>query len=120
MTNRELLNTPKALLSEVDKQRLFLLRVEGQPMPCPACQKPINVFDAAGIPLDAYDFGKTNHAYRCATCGAELEQVVPAFSIGPLWSWQLKADWLQRQLDKAREFDRQARPEGGATPHEPR
>jgi hypothetical protein len=36
MTNRELLNTPKRQLSEVDKQRLFLLRVESAPMPCPA------------------------------------------------------------------------------------
>src|SRR5437016_5471003 len=104
MTNRELLNTPRSLLSEVDKQRLFLLRVEGAVMPCPSCKKPINAFDASGIRLDDYNFGKTEHPYRCPTCGAELEQVVPAFSIGPLWHWQLKEAWLQRQLAKAREF----------------
>ena len=101
MTNRELLNTPKSLLSEVDRQRLFLLRVEGAAMPCPACKKPVNLFDAAGIAIDQYDFGKTHHAYRCPACGAELEQVVPVFSIGPLWHWQLKDDWLQHQLAKA-------------------
>jgi hypothetical protein len=33
MTNRDLLNMPRSQLSEVDKQRLFLLRVEGMPMP---------------------------------------------------------------------------------------
>jgi hypothetical protein len=106
MTNRELLNTPETLLGEVDKQRLFLLRVEGTPVPCPACKKPVNVFDAAGIDLDAYDFGTTRHPCRCPDCGAELEQVVPLFPGGPnLWHWQLQDAWLQEQLRKAREFD---------------
>ena len=41
MTNRELLTMPRSMLGEVDKQRLFLLRVEGTPMPCPACKKPV-------------------------------------------------------------------------------
>ncbi len=107
MTNRELLNTPKRLLSEVDKQRLFLLRVESAPMPCPACKKACNAFEAAGIAVDAYDFGRTGHNYTCPACGAELEQVVPLFSIGPLWGWLLKDEWLQQQLQKAKAFDRQ-------------
>jgi hypothetical protein len=48
MTNREILQTPRALLGEVDRQRLLLLRVESTPVPCPACKKPVNAFIAAG------------------------------------------------------------------------
>jgi hypothetical protein len=116
MTNRELLNTPKRLLSEVDKQRLFLLRVESAPMPCPACKKACNAFEAAGIAVDAYDFGRTGYDYTCPACGAELEQVVPLFSIGPLWAWQLKDDWLEQQLQKAKAFDRQGQAGQGSKP----
>jgi hypothetical protein len=106
MTNRELLTTPPSVLSEVDKQRLFLLRTEGTPMPCPACKRPVNALDAAGIEVDAYDFGKTNYRYRCPGCSAQLEQVVPVFpSGGSLWHWQLEDSWLQEQLHKARAFD---------------
>ena len=65
MTNREISKTPKETLGSVDRQRQFLLQVEGTPLPCPACQERINVFDAAGIDINAYDFGKTKHEYRC-------------------------------------------------------
>ena len=74
MTNREILQTPRELLNEVDRQRLFLLRVEGTPVPCPACKRPVNAFEAAGIDLDDYDFGHTQHEYRCPGCAAELER----------------------------------------------
>lgn len=110
MTNRELLNMPRSRLSEVDKQRLFLLRVEGTPMLCPACKKAVNAFNAAGITIDDYDFGKTERPYRCPSCEAELEQVVPLFSIGPLWHWQLRQEWLHRQLEKAKAADEASQP----------
>jgi hypothetical protein len=115
MTNRELRNTPHALLSEVDRQRPLLLRVEGAAMPCPACPKAVNVFDAAGLDIDQHDFSKTRPTYRCPACSAELEPVVPVFSLGPLWPWQLKDEGRQRQLEKAREFDQQVKQEGGAS-----
>jgi hypothetical protein len=106
MTNRELLQTPEQLLSQLDKQRLFLLRIEGTPMPCPACKWPVSAFEAAGIDLDAYDFGVTNYQYRCPGCGAQLEQVVPLFANGgTLWHWHLEDSWLREQLRKARAFD---------------
>jgi hypothetical protein len=109
MTNREVLQTPEQLLSELDRQRLFLLRTEGTPLPCPACKRPVNAFDAAGIDLDAYDFGTTTYAYRCPACGARLEQVVPLFpGGGTLWHWHLQDAWLQEQLRKAKAFDQQS------------
>jgi hypothetical protein len=110
MTNRELLNMPKTVLGEIDKQRLFLLRVEGTRQPCPVCRKPINLFEAASIDIDQYDFGKTEYTCRCPHCAAELEQVVPALSLGPMWFWQLKEAWLQDQLSKARAWERQQKP----------
>jgi len=109
MTNRELLKTPKHLLTEVDRQRLFLLRVESTPVPCPACNRPTDAFEAAGIDLDDYDFDCTRYEYRCPGCGAELEQVVPFIAAGgALWHWHLKDTWLQERLRKATAFDQQA------------
>ena len=108
MTNREILKTSKHLLGEVDRQRLFLLRVESKPVPCLACKRPVNAFEAAGIDLDDYDFGHTPYEYRCPGCGAELEQVVPFFAGGgALWHWHLKDTWLQERLRKATAFEQQ-------------
>lgn len=109
MTNREILKASKEMLNPLDRQRQFLLRVEGTPVPCPACKWPSNIFEAAGIDLDAYDFGHSRHEYRCPGCGAELEQEVPVFVGGGLWHWGLKDSWLQKQLRKARAFDQQHR-----------
>ena len=115
MINRELLKTPRETLSELDKQRLFLLQVEGTPVPCPACKQPVSALDAAGIDLDAYDFGQTLSSYQCPGCRAELEQVVPLFPAGGhLWHWQLKENWLQEQLRKAKAFDQQGTANEGA------
>ena len=77
-------------------------RIEGTAVPCPACKKAVNAFEAAGIAIDAYDFGRTACGYTCPKCGAALEQVVPLFSIGPLWYWRLQDEWLQRQLEATR------------------
>jgi hypothetical protein len=116
VTDRELPNTPKQLLSAVDKQRLFLLRVEGTAVPCPARNKPGNAFEAPGVTVDGHDFGRTCPAYSCPRCGAAPEQVAPLFSIGPLVAWRLPDDWLRQQLAKARSFDRPNRAERGADP----
>jgi hypothetical protein len=117
MTNRELLTKPEQLLSELDRQRLFLLRTEGTPLPCPACKRPVNAFDAAGIDLDAYDFGTTTYAYRCPACDALLEQVVPLFpGGGSLWHWHLQDAWLREQLAKAKAFDQQSPPDNQNPP----
>jgi hypothetical protein len=114
MTNRQLLTASREALSEVDRQRHFLLRVEGTSMPCPACRKLVNAFEAAGIDVDAYDFRQTRYEYHCPHCAAELEQVVPAIAGRALWHWQLKHSWLQEQLRKARAFDRRQHDEPGA------
>jgi hypothetical protein len=91
----------------VDTQRLYLLRAEATPQPCPSCRRAIHFFEAAGIAIDDFDFSKTDYSCQCPHCSAALEQIVPPFTIGPLWYWQLKADWLQEQLQKARAWDHQ-------------
>jgi hypothetical protein len=115
MTNSELLTTPREVLGALDRQRLFLLRVESQFMPCPACQKPVNALVAAGITIDEYDFGVSQPAYECPRCHAELEQIVPFFCIGPLWTWQLKHEWLRQQLAKAKASEPITQTEGVTT-----
>jgi hypothetical protein len=108
MTNRELLQRPVGELDGLDRQRQFLLRLELTPMPCPGCRRAVHALEASGTDIDQYDFSPTKVEYCCPHCAAGLEQVVPAFSVGPLWHWELKLDWLRQQLDKAKRFDEQA------------
>lgn len=105
MTNRELLDAKRELLSGVDRQKQYVLLVELTPMQCPACLQRTNAIVAAGIEIDDYRFGAVKHDYCCPHCQAELEQVVPAFSVGPPWHWQLKHSWLTERLEKARLSD---------------
>jgi hypothetical protein len=106
LTNRELLTIPKEHLGALDRQRQHILTIELTPMPCPACQKPVDSLTAAGIDIDAYKFGEEKLAYHCPHCHAQLEHVVPFIAIGPGWHWQLKHEWLTEMLAKAWTYDR--------------
>jgi len=57
---------------------------------------------AAGVDVDAFDFGQTKHSYRCQHCRAELERVVPLLATGPGWRWLIRHEWLAAMLEKAR------------------
>lgn len=115
MTNRELLHADGAVLSEVDRQRQYLLRVELLKAACPACLKPIDAVTAAGVGIDGYRFDElVRHDYRCPHCGAELEQVVPVLSVGSPWHWALQHVWLAQRLEKARLYDQLKEAAGGA------
>jgi hypothetical protein len=113
VTNRELLRAASEGLSAVDRQRQYVLRVELMPVACPACLTPVNALDAAGIEVDEYRFGEVKHDYRCPHCAAELEQVVPAFAVGPPWHWQIRHAWLAERLEKARLYDKLKEGSGG-------
>ncbi len=107
MTNRELLDAPTKKLTQLERQRQFLLRVEMTPVPCPACQAPVDALTAAGVDIDDHDFGHTELSYRCPGCQAELEHVVPLFvAPGPGWVWTLKQSWLIERLRRAELYDR--------------
>ena len=107
MTNRELLRADDEHLTELDRQKRHVLRIELAPMPCPACHTPVNALTSAGIDIDAFDFGATKLTYRCPHCKAELVQIVPFVAIGPGWYWHLSHDWLAERLHKAREYERE-------------
>jgi hypothetical protein len=111
VTNRELFNMPPALLDEAERRRLYLLRLQGQSPPCPACRAPVSGFDAAGVTLEDYDFGTTKRELCCPGCGCRLEAVltfVPGY--GHRWHWGVQPAWLRERLAMARAFDRVAPP----------
>jgi uncharacterized protein (UPF0212 family) len=114
MTNRELLKTPKELLSQAERQKLHVLRTELTPVPCPACRKPVDALAASDTDIDAFDFGTSKKAYHCPRCGAGLEQVVPFIAAGgPGWHWLLSHDWLAERLHRARLYDQMTTPATG-------
>lgn len=89
MTNEEILKAPNELLTTLDKQRRFLLRIALTPAPCPACKQLVTQIDAAGVTLQDYDVD-TTHAktkYRCTSCRRELEVIVPF--MGPVYIWNI-------------------------------
>jgi hypothetical protein len=91
-TNTELLNMSDAeakLLTAIERQRRFIMRIQAMRQPCPNCGHPQDVFEAAGIPMDDYDFGVTNHSFRCVSCKRQMEHCVPFISHGSPWYWTL-------------------------------
>ena len=105
MTNQELLATPKDQLNKADQQRQHTLLLASLEQSCPACQALVNVFAAAGIDIDDYDFGKTQYAFVCPHCHAHLEYAVPIIGVGSPWRWELQQPWLREQLEKAKAWD---------------
>jgi hypothetical protein len=101
MTNREVLNTPKKVLGALDRQRQLLLQLVLLAQPCPACERPLNVLDAAGLDIDRYDCdGADEPPFHCPGCGAVLERSLPLFAHGgPPWSWRLDSEWPRARLE---------------------
>ncbi len=90
MTNTELLHARPDLLTGVDRQRQFLLRLWSQQQPCPNCGTLLNVFEAARRKIDEIDtLSGAELKYRCTACERELQHVVPLVSIGLPWEWRL-------------------------------
>jgi hypothetical protein len=107
MTNRELLRAPRERLSTLDRQRQQVLQVESCPVPCPACEAPVDAVTASGRDIDEYPFGREPPTYRCPHCAAVLDRVTPLVAFGPGWHWQLNHEWLTERLRRARLYDRE-------------
>jgi hypothetical protein len=106
VTNRQLLRTLPERLSSVERQRQHVLAVASIPVPCPACQLPVDAIAAAGLDIDEYTFGTETPGYHCPHCQAVLDRVTPLIAFGPGWHWQLNFQWLAERLNKARLYDR--------------
>jgi len=73
--NSKLLQTPKALLSHIDRQRGYLLEMALEPMACPACGTKCCIMEACGKEFDEFDLGgpyHTNEHFHCTGCNREL------------------------------------------------
>lgn len=96
LTNAELLDlahrTPSTLFTDIEKQRIMLLGLALQKMPCPNCGTLQDQLEAAGIALDEYSFGSEQHDSSCVGCGRGLAVSVPFIAMGPRWHWSLVSD----------------------------
>lgn len=90
LTNTELLekNPPGRLLTQIEQQKLYLLKIYIAKKPCPHCGTGVNKFEATGKPMDDYTFGATKEDLYCPSCKTELDEVVPF--LGGEWFWVRK------------------------------
>jgi hypothetical protein len=105
VTNRALLRAPPETLSALDRQKRHVLAVETTPVPCPACETPLDAVAAAGLDVDQFTFGPSAPAYRCPHCGAVLDRVTPLVALGPGWYWAINRPWLVERLRRAELYD---------------
>ena len=120
MTNRVLLMIPKERLTPAERQKQFLLLTEVTPAECPACRELCDALTAAGIGVDAFDFGSGPRTYHCPRCGVTLERVAPPPALArPGWHWRLEPAWLAERLHKARLYEQMTTPAADEVRHEP-
>lgn len=91
MKNSELLKADKSRLDPLDRQRQFILQRLVCKNPCPNCGHRLDYFEAAGIPIDAWDDTSREGAFCCSVCRRALEYVLPfiAFGSNGGWHWSL-------------------------------
>jgi transposase-like protein len=94
MTNSKILEYGEGertrLLTEIERQTLFCLKVALTPVPCPACHEPTSQVDASGKSLDDFDAtGGTKQPFHCPNCKRALVEIVPFMASGPKYQWRL-------------------------------
>lgn len=99
MTNTELMTYvgPPDLLPNLDRQRVYLLRIAATRMPCAVCGEPVDQFTAFGISIDAYTFDgqTTGKVATCPECKSSLRLAVPFFG-GAAYEW-----WTQQRYERS-------------------
>jgi hypothetical protein len=94
MRNSQLLvySGSSALLTAIERQRVFLLRTMCEAKACPNCGTHVNIFDAMGLDVDDYDFANptADTTKTCPGCGRELRDYLPLIS-GWFWALAVKA-----------------------------
>jgi hypothetical protein len=90
MKNSELLEAESSLLTGLEQQKQFILKLNAMPRPCPNCGMAQNAFEASRIKVDDWDFNKTDEQYHCInpSCHRELRFDIPFVSL-ELWHWGL-------------------------------
>ena len=91
MTNTELLKFrgPSQLLTTIEQQKRFILLQFALHKSCPNCATKINVFDATGTPIDAYDLNDSRpESFQCPKCKRGLKWILPLMASHG-WHWWL-------------------------------
>lgn len=82
-----LLTTQKGLLSPLDQQRKFLVYQYAHRNPCPGCDAPTSILEAA---TDDWSIGNDLPVMVCPNCQASLRHTVPLMVFGPIkWAWRM-------------------------------
>jgi hypothetical protein len=88
---KRLLDTPRNLLTGLDRQRQFLLTIALHRSECihPECDRLLSQFDACEQGFEGYQLGtaSTANTFRCPDCKTPLAIVVPFVSTGAGWHW---------------------------------
>lgn len=93
----EALRFPADMLSGIEKQCRFLVRVHLAAPMCPWCDTHVSYFEA--VPEDAgYTLGDGCDALRCPHCGNHLRDVVPALGSG--WFWGKRPEDLSSSRER--------------------
>lgn len=78
MTNTELVNAPANALTNLERQRRYVLMVSLTRRECPACFALPSLIEATGKPLDEYDTNRSGEPdLFCPSCKTKLLWVVP-------------------------------------------
>lgn len=79
MKNSELLTYSGTILSGLERQRQYVLRMQVGPFECPNCGTPHAKWEIHGIAdVDDYDLGKLHpDEGHCKSCGRGLRYCVP-------------------------------------------
>jgi endogenous inhibitor of DNA gyrase (YacG/DUF329 family) len=87
MKNSELLDYYGNILSELNKQKQYVLRQYIRQKPCPNCATPLNYFEASGIAIDDIDMSEAKDPkMACPACKRELIWTLPMTGD---WHWRL-------------------------------
>jgi hypothetical protein len=75
-------------LSELDRQRKYIIKQYENGAPCPICGKIQTPWEASGQDADTWATSGTSRDYHCIECGVELSHDV-YFVAG--WGWSSPA-----------------------------
>lgn len=93
MKNSELLkhttHESRQLLTAIERQTLYCLRIALTPASCPMCHQMVNQVEASGKALDDFPAGDSSfNSFACPHCKTELVELVPF--MGPIYQWHRK------------------------------
>lgn len=82
-------NTPKGLLTSLDQQRQFLLKLALMQSPCPwpDCKKLVSQVDAADPATWTLEKGDMDSAFTCPHCKRGLQRIIPLVAVPNPWFW---------------------------------